>query len=87
MYNNSDIIDYLKDNEKLKYYFKLKSFSFFGDTIIITLIKYTQNGSMIKSEFVSKQTFEKYLLKKRIDKINKIKERINDNTGTISKIY
>lgn len=74
-YNNNDIIDYLYQiNNKIIKEEQIKSVSCFLNIIIVMIkVQINEKSNFLTSENIDIKSFEIFLLKRRVEKINKIK--------------
>lgn len=79
MYNKKDIIDFLYEiNNLIIKEEQIKSISYFSNIIMVSIkIPINDKSQFIISETIVNNTLEKFLLKKRVEKIIKIKKNIN----------
>lgn len=74
-YNNNDIIDYLYQiNNKIIKEEQIKSVSCFLNIIMVMIkVQINEKSNFLTSENIDIKSFEIFLLKRRVEKINKIK--------------
>ena len=80
MYNKKDIIDFLyKINNLTIKEEQIKSVLYFSNIIMVSIKKPINDKSQfIISETIVINTLERFLLKKRVEKINKIRNNYDD---------
>ena len=88
MYNKKDIIDFLyKINNLIIKEEQIKSVLYFSNIIMVSIKKPINDKSQfIISETIVINTLERFLLKKRVEKINKIRNNY-DNSRTIKNVF
>ena len=76
MYNKKDIIDFLYEiNNIIIKEEQIKSISYFSNIIMVSIkIPINDKSQFIISETIDINTLERFLLKKRVEKIIKIKK-------------
>ena len=79
MYNKKDIIDFLYEiNNIIIKEEQIKSISYFSNIIMVSIkIPINDKSQFIISETIDINTLESFLLKKRVEKIIKIKKNVN----------
>lgn len=88
MYNKKDIIDFLyKINNLIIKEEQIKSVLYFSNIIMVSIkIPINDKSQFIISETIVINTLERFLLKKRVEKINKIRNNY-DNSRTIKDVF
>lgn len=79
MYNKKDIIDFLYEINNLKIKEEqIKRVLYFSNIIMVSIkIPINDKSQFIISETIDINTLESFLLKKRVEKIIKIKKNVN----------
>lgn len=79
MHNKKDIIDFLYEiNNIIIKEEQIKSVSYFSNIIMVSIkIPINDKSQFIISETIDINTLESFLLKKRVEKIIKIKKNVN----------
>lgn len=87
MYNKKDIIDFLYEINNLKIKEEqIKRVLYFSNIIMVSIkIPINDKSQFIISETIVINTLERFLLKKRVEKINKIRNNYDD-AGTIKDV-
>lgn len=82
-YNNNDIIDYLYQiNNKIIKEEQIKSVSCFLNIIMVMIkVPINEKSNFLTSENIDIKSFEIFLLKRRVEKINKIRSYANTRTA------
>ncbi len=88
MYNKKDIIDFLyKINNLIIKEEQIKSVLYFSNIIMVSIkIPINDKSQFIISESIDIKTLERFLLKKRVEKINKIRNNYDD-ARTIKDVF
>lgn len=76
MYNKTIIVEFLKESQR--YTISESQFTYFivGGSIIVTATINHGNYNIVESKFIIKDELDNFILKKRYDKIIKIKQKL-----------